>query len=32
MINTDHYIRWERVDSVTQTTTGIAAELHHEQL
>ena len=32
MINTDHYIRWERVDSVTQTSTGIAAELHHEQL
>jgi len=32
MINTDHYIRWERVDSVTQTATGILAELHHEEL
>ena len=32
MINTDHYIRCERVDSVTQTPTGILAELHGEQL
>ena len=32
MINTDHYIRCERVDSVTQTSTGILAELHGEQL
>ena len=31
-INTENYIRWERVDSVTQTTTGILAQLHHEQL
>ena len=27
MINTDNYIRWERVDSVTQTTAGILAKL-----
>ena len=32
MIDTDNYIRWERVDSVNQTTTGILAQLHHEQL
>jgi alpha-glucosidase len=32
MINTDHYIRWERVDSVAQTPTGLLAESHHEQL
>ena len=32
MINTDNYIRWERVDSVHQTATGILAELHREQL
>jgi alpha-glucosidase len=32
MINTDHYIRWNRVDSVNQTATGILADLHHEQL
>ncbi len=32
MINTDHYICWERVDSVRQTPTGILAELHHERL
>ncbi len=32
MINTDNYIRWERVDSVSQTATGILAELHREQL
>jgi alpha-glucosidase len=32
MIHTDNYIRWERVDSVNQTTTGILAQLHHEQL
>ena len=32
MINTDNYIRWERVDSVNRTATGILAELHREQL
>ena len=32
MINTEHYIRWERVDSVSQTPTGLLAELHHERL
>jgi alpha-glucosidase len=32
MIQTDHYLRWERVDSVSQTPTGILAELHGEQL
>jgi alpha-glucosidase len=32
MIHTDNYIRWERVDSVRQTATGIVAELHGEQL
>ena len=32
MINTDNYIRWERVDSVTQTTAGILAKLDREQL
>jgi alpha-glucosidase len=32
MINTDNYIRWERVDSVQQTATGILAELHRELL
>ena len=32
MINTDNYIRWERVDSVSQTATGILAELHRERL
>ena len=32
MIHTDNYIRWDRVDSVVQTPTGILAELHGEQL
>ena len=32
MINTDHHIRWHRVDSVSRTPTGILADLHHEQL
>ena len=32
MINTDHYIRFERVDSVTETGYGLLAELHREQL
>jgi alpha-glucosidase len=32
MINTDNYLRWERVDSVIQTPTGILAELHGERL
>ena len=32
MINTDHYIRFERVDSVTGTGSGLLAELHREQL
>ena len=32
MIDTDHYIRWQRVDSVAGTATGIMAELHGERL
>ncbi len=32
MIVTDHYIRWQRVDSVARTATGIMAELHGERL
>jgi hypothetical protein len=32
MIHTDNYLRWQRVDSVIQTPTGILAELHGEQL
>jgi alpha-glucosidase len=32
VIHTDNYIRWDRVDSVIQTPTGILAELHGEQL
>jgi len=32
MIQTDHYLHWDRVDSVNQTPTGILAELHGEQL
>jgi alpha-glucosidase len=32
MIHTDNYFRWQRVDSVIQTSTGILAELHGEQL
>ena len=32
MIPTDHYIRFERVDSVTGTGSGLLAELHGEQL
>jgi alpha-glucosidase len=32
VINTEHYIRWERLDSVRRTPTGILAELHGEQL
>jgi alpha-glucosidase len=32
MIHTDNYLRWERVDSVIETPTGILAELHGEKL
>jgi len=32
VISTDNYIRWQRVDSVIPTPTGILAELHGEQL
>ena len=32
MINTDHYIRFTRVDSVVDTATGVLADLHREQL
>ena len=32
MITTDHYIRFERVDSVAETTSGLLAQLHREQL
>ena len=32
MIRTEHYIRYERVDSVSETLTGITAELHGEEL
>ena len=32
MINTDNYIRYTRVDSITETATGVLADLHREQL
>ena len=32
MIPTDHYIRFERVDAVAETSTGLLADLHREQL
>ena len=32
MITTDHYIRFERVDSVAETRSGLLAQLHREQL
>jgi alpha-glucosidase len=32
MIQTDNYIRYRRVDSVSDTATGVLAELHHERL
>jgi hypothetical protein len=32
MIYTDNYYRWKRVEEVSQTPTGILAELHGEQL
>jgi alpha-glucosidase len=32
VIHTDNYIRYQRVDSVGDTATGVLAELHHEQL
>ena len=32
MLQTDHFIRFERVDEVTQTPRGLVAELHGEQL
>jgi alpha-glucosidase len=32
MIQTDNYIRYQRVDAVSDTATGIEAELHRERL
>ena len=32
MIETDNYIRYERVDAVSDTATGVEAELHRERL
>ena len=32
MIHTDNYFRWQRVDSVIETPTGILAEQYSEQL
>ncbi len=32
MIETDHFIRFERVDAVNETATGLLADLHGEQL
>ena len=32
MLQTDHFIRFERVDEVTETDRGLLAELHGEQL
>ena len=32
MIETDNYIRYERVDAVHDTATGVEAELHRERL
>lgn len=32
MLNTDHFIRFERVDSVRETDRGLVADLHGEQL
>jgi alpha-glucosidase len=32
MIDTGNYVRFERVDSVTETETGLLAQLHGEQL
>lgn len=32
MLQTDHFIRFERVDEVTQTSRGLLADLHGEQL
>jgi alpha-glucosidase len=32
VIETDHYVRFERVDSVVDTDRGLRAELHGEQL
>ncbi len=32
MIRTDHFIRFERVDSVSETPSGIVADLHRERL
>ena len=32
MLPTDHYIRYTHVDAVTDTATGVEAELHRERL
>lgn len=32
MIDTDHYVRFERVDAVRETDRGLVADLHGEQL
>ena len=32
MIETDNYVRYERVDAVADTATGVEAELHGERL
>ncbi|MGZ4477492.1 MAG: glycoside hydrolase family 31 protein [Nocardioidaceae bacterium] len=32
MLQTDHYIRFERVSSVAETPRGLLADVHHEQL
>jgi alpha-glucosidase len=32
MVHTDHYVRFERIDSVTETGRGLAGALHGEQL
>ena len=32
MLETDHYVRFERVSSVGETDHGLLAELHDEQL
>jgi alpha-glucosidase len=32
LISTDHYLRFERVDSVAETSSGLIAQLHGEQL
>ena len=32
MLRTDHFIRFERVSSVSETDRGIEADVHGEQL